>query len=112
MKDKDNLMNQLELGLTLVLDYNEERQINQLNSKNESISKKEFSYNIEIENDNTLSMYLDTISIFQISFVLKYSIIGSIRSSRCHNVCPFEYLNKDLNLHSLRSLRSLNYSWV
>ena len=66
LKDKDNLMNQLELGLTLVLDYNEERQINQLNSKNGSVSKEEFSYNKH--NDNSLSMYLDTISIFQISF--------------------------------------------
>ena len=66
LKDKDNLMNQLELGLTLVIDYNEERQINQLNSKNGSVSKEEFSYNKH--NDNSLSMYLDTISIFQISF--------------------------------------------
>ena len=61
LKDKDNFMNQLELGLTLVLDYNEERQINPLSSNNGSISKKEFRYNIN--NDNSVSMYLDTISI-------------------------------------------------
>ena len=61
LKDKDNFMNQLELGLTLVLDYNEERQINQLSSNNGSISKKEFRYNIN--NDNSVSMHLDTISI-------------------------------------------------
>ena len=61
LKDKDNFMNQLELGLTLVLDYNEERQINQLSSNNGSISKKEFRYNIN--NDNSVSMHLETISI-------------------------------------------------
>ena len=62
LKTKDNLMNQLELGLTLVLDYNEERQIKPLSSNNGSISKKEFRYNIN--NDNSVSMYLDTISIY------------------------------------------------
>ena len=61
LKDKDNFMNQIELGLTLVLDYNEERQINPLGSNNGSISKKEFRYNIN--NDNSVSMHLDTISI-------------------------------------------------
>ena len=65
LKTKDNLMNQLELGLTLVLDYNEERQIKPLSSNNGSISKKEFRYNIN--NDNSVSMYLDTISILLIS---------------------------------------------
>ena len=59
LKDKDDLMNQLELGLTLVLDYNEERQINILNRKKES--KKEFSFNLN--NDDSFSIYLDTISI-------------------------------------------------
>ena len=61
LKDEDTFMNQLELGLTLVLDYNEERQINLLSSKNGSISKKKFRCNIN--NDNSVSMYLDTISI-------------------------------------------------
>ena len=59
LKGKDDLMNQLELGLTLVLDYNEERQINILNRKKES--KKEFSFNLN--NDDSFSIYLDTISI-------------------------------------------------
>ena len=63
LKDSVDLMNQLELGLTLVLDYNEERQINAPNPKNGSISnKKKFSY---LNNGNSLSMYLDTISKIQ-----------------------------------------------
>ena len=61
LKDRDNLMNQLELGLTLVLDYNEERQIMPLGSNNGSILKNEFSFNLK--NGNSLSMHLDTISI-------------------------------------------------
>ena len=62
--NKRDLRNQLELGLTLVLDYNEERQINYLISKNKNISKMEFSYNLNnmILNGNSVSMYLDTIS--------------------------------------------------
>ena len=77
LKDKDNLINQLELGLTLVLDYNKERQINQLNSKHGSILDEEFSYNTH--NDNSLSMFLDTISIFQISVAFNlFSIIYSV----------------------------------
>ena len=63
IKDRNsvNVMNQLEMGLTLVLDYNEERQLNSLHSTKDSISKKKkFSYNFH--NGNTLSMYLDTIS--------------------------------------------------
>ena len=69
LKDNDsvNLMNQLELGLTLVLDYNEERQINPLNSTNGAFPEKKFSYHLN--NENSLSMYLDTISIlfFQVN---------------------------------------------
>ena len=63
LKDSNNsnLMNQLESGLTLVLDYNEERQINFPNFNNAPISKKKFSYNLN--NGNSLSMYMDTISI-------------------------------------------------
>ena len=62
--NKIELRNQLELGLTLVLDYNEERQINSLISKNKTISEMEFSYNLNnlILNGNSVSMYLDTIS--------------------------------------------------
>ena len=63
LKDSDNVnfMNQLELGLTLVLDYNEERQINYLNFENESISNHELIYNLN--NGDSMSLYLDTISI-------------------------------------------------
>ena len=66
LKDSNsgNLMNQLDLGLTLVLDFNEERQLNPHNSNNGSISnEKKFSF---VNNGNSLSMYLDTISIIQI----------------------------------------------
>ena len=61
LKNRDNLMNQLELGLTLVIDYNEDRQINFRESNKGSILKKKFSFNIN--NDNSLSMHLETISI-------------------------------------------------
>ena len=59
LKDRDNLKNQLELGLTLVFDYNEERQ-KYSHSKNVPFSKREFSYNLD--NGNSSSLYLDTIS--------------------------------------------------
>ena len=63
LKDSNNvnMMDQLELGLTLVLDYNEEKQLNSPISKNANLSKTEFRYNLN--NGNSLSMYLDTISI-------------------------------------------------
>ena len=70
--NKVNLMKQLELGLTLVLDYNEDRQINSLNIKNGPISKTKFSYNLD--NDNSLSLYLDTISII----LLRSSLFKSL----------------------------------
>ena len=57
----ENFMDQLELGLTLVLDYNEEKQLNSPISKNTNRSKTEFRYNLN--NGNSLSMYLDTIGI-------------------------------------------------
>ena len=58
--NKVNLMNQLELGLTLVLDYNEDRQIkNSLNFTNGPKSRKKFSFSVN--NDNSVSMILDTI---------------------------------------------------
>ena len=68
-----NLNNQLNLGLTLVIDYNEERQINPHNSKNGSVpNKKKFSY---LNNGNSLSIYLDTISIIQIiTFALSFKL--------------------------------------
>ena len=56
------LKQQLELGLTLVLDVNEERQFEHYNiSKTESHVKKSIYHN----DDNSASIYLDTISIFQ-----------------------------------------------
>ena len=58
--DNDDFMNQLELGLTLVLDFNEERQTNSFDFQNGSISKKDFIFNLN--NGNSMSMYLDTIS--------------------------------------------------
>ena len=63
LKDSNNVnfMNQLELGLTLVLDYNEERQINPLVYENKSREKEEFSYNLI--KSNSVSLYLDTIGI-------------------------------------------------
>ena len=62
LKDNENdimkLMKQLELGLILVLDYNEERQM-----KVDSISSKEFSLMNEgnYGDGNFVSMHLDTI---------------------------------------------------
>ena len=63
LKESNNvdMMDQLELGLTLVLDYNEEKQLNSPISKNTNLSKTEFHYNLN--NGNAVSMYLDTISI-------------------------------------------------
>ena len=67
--------------LTLVLDYNEERQL--LDTK-----MKEYGQN-DIQ-DNHFTLYLDTISIFQISIAFNLiSIIDSVRSSRNQNVRPF-----------------------
>ena len=58
----ENLVNQLEMGFTLVLDYNEERQ---LNSYLENISsvKEEVAFNYNSLNGKSLSIYLDTISM-------------------------------------------------
>ena len=72
LKDSDNLMNQLELGLTLVVDYNEERQINSNNAKNVSTSEKEHSFNLN--KDNSFTMYLDTIGKSKRRPSLKVSI--------------------------------------
>lgn len=64
---KDNtdimkIMRQLELGLMLVLDYNEERQM-----KVDSISSKEFSLMNEgnYDDGNFVSMHLDTICTYE-----------------------------------------------
>ena len=60
--NNENFLNQLELGLTLVLDYNEERQINSLVSKDGSYEKEKFSYNLI--NRNSSSLYSGTIGIY------------------------------------------------
>ena len=61
-RNSEKLKQQLELGLTLVLDVNEERQMKQFEiSKNKSYVKKSIYHN----DDNSASVYLDTISINQ-----------------------------------------------
>ena len=52
--------NQLEIGLTLILDYNEERQSYSFIPKNESQSMK-----AAYQNDNDVSIFLDTISLLK-----------------------------------------------
>ena len=54
--NSERLENQLEMGLTLVLDYNEERQANYNEFSNET--EKSLYYH-----DNSVSIFLDTISI-------------------------------------------------
>ena len=84
--NKIELRNQLELGLTLVLDYNEERQINSLISKNKTISGKEFSYNLNnlILNGNPVSMYLDTISnMYSYLSLLDYKLFKFLEPPPC-----------------------------
>ena len=57
--NSENFLKQLELGLTLVIDYNEERQLDSLVSESvTNMSKTKYNLN----NENSLSMYLDTIS--------------------------------------------------
>ena len=56
----ENLMNQLELGLTLALDFNEERQF--FVSRNISTEFKTFKNNFNEE--NSFGIYLNTISDF------------------------------------------------
>ena len=74
MKDSndDNLMNQLEWGLTLAMDYNEERQL--LNTKMKEYSKNEVQ-------DNHFTLYLDTISI------LFYDIMCIIITNKPYMSC-------------------------
>ena len=65
LKDSQRIGKQLELGLTLVLDYNEERQIYKMSHKNESQDKEEF-----YQNNEDVSIYLDTISLLNFDMVL------------------------------------------
>ena len=57
LKSSTKLMNQLRMGLTLALDFNEERQLdNEISSKNKSHE------NNKEGNKNSFSMFVDTIS--------------------------------------------------
>ena len=60
LKDTQKIGKQLEMGLTLILDYNEERQSYKFTKKNESRAM-----NALVHNDNDVSVYLDTISLFK-----------------------------------------------
>ena len=65
LKDSQKIGKQLEMGLTLVLDYNEERQ----NFNN--ILKKKFSGKKKLYNSNEdVSIYLDTISLLNFFIIL------------------------------------------
>ena len=65
LKDSQKIENQLEKGLTLVLDYNEERQNYNIMEQNESQTMKE----LYPDNDD-VSIYLDTISLLNFKKVL------------------------------------------
>ena len=58
LKDSQKIEKQLEMGLTLVLDYNEERQIYNIIKKNESQVM-----NTLYPDNNDVAIYLDTISL-------------------------------------------------
>ena len=51
LKDSTKIGNQLKMGLTLALDFNKERQLDNSNSKNKD------------DDVNSFSMFVDTISI-------------------------------------------------
>ena len=57
LKDTQKIGKQLEMGLTLVLDYNEERQNSNFMEQNESQTMNALD-----SHDNGVSMFLDTIS--------------------------------------------------
>ena len=60
----ENLVNQVEMGFTLVVDYNEERQLDSnLDLENTSSVKEEVAFNYNSLNGKSLSIYLDTISM-------------------------------------------------
>ena len=58
LKDSQKIGKQLEMGLTLVLDYNEERQNYNIMEQNESQAK-----NALYTGNDDVSIYLDTISL-------------------------------------------------
>ena len=57
LKDTQKIGKQLEIGLTLVLDYNEERQNYNINEKNDTQMLNKL-----YPNNDDVSIYLDTIS--------------------------------------------------
>ena len=57
----ENLMTQLEMGLTLAIDYNQERQLLNIKERNASASNEYF---INENQDIPFAVYLDTISIY------------------------------------------------
>ena len=59
LKDSNQLMNQLEIGLTLAIDYNEERQLVNIERKKRSGRKKYFNNENQ---DKQFAVYLETIS--------------------------------------------------
>ena len=63
LKDNQKIGEQLEKGLTLVLDYNKERQNYNLIQKNQS-QDKEALY----QNNDDVAIYLDTISLLYLNF--------------------------------------------
>ena len=58
LRDSQKIEKQLESGLTLILDYNEERQYFNSVQKNKSQAKK-----ATYQNNDDVSIYLDTISL-------------------------------------------------
>ena len=67
LKESQKIGKQLEKGLTLILDYNEERQNYNIMEQNESQMMKEL-----YPDNNDVSIYLDTISLFNYKKVLLY----------------------------------------
>ena len=59
LRDKINLRKQLEMGLTLILDYNEERQLSSDSNHKNRNEKKVTNHN----NENSFSIHLNTIGI-------------------------------------------------
>ena len=65
LKEKKNekLTKQLEMGLTLILDYNEERQMDLNTDPNSESSEFSLTTKISYSSGKSASIYLDTISI-------------------------------------------------
>ena len=70
LKNSQKIEKQLEMGLTLVLDYNEERQMYNLKEKNESQA-----INTLYPDNDDVSIYLDTISLRNFEKVLLLTFV-------------------------------------